>query len=290
LPRLAESKARLVVGATRVFLHGLLLCDGRERYNAAPKIMVTTGTIMSDHKADNIYANPLAQVGPFVFDQTVVDVFPDMIKRSVPGYATIINMIGNLAERYVQPDSLCYDLGCSLGAATLAMRHRIQTANTRIIGVDNSTAMLERCQQVIAADSGEIPVDLRCNNIQDVAIERASMVVLNFTLQFIPIEQRLSVLTHIYQGLLPSGVLILSEKVAFDDLPHHELMIELHHNFKRSNGYSELEIARKRSAIENVLIPETLASHRQRLRQAGFGSVDVWFQCFNFASMIAIKQ
>jgi tRNA (cmo5U34)-methyltransferase len=229
-------------------------------------------------------------VGPFVFDQTVVDVFPDMIKRSVPGYATIINMIGNLAERYVQPDSLCYDLGCSLGAATLAMRHRIQTANTRIIGVDNSTAMLERCQQVIAADSGEIPVDLRCNNIQDVAIERASMVVLNFTLQFIPIEQRLSVLTHIYQGLLPSGVLILSEKVAFDDLPHHELMIELHHNFKRSNGYSELEIARKRSAIENVLIPETLASHRQRLRQAGFGSVDVWFQCFNFASMIAIKQ
>lgn len=245
---------------------------------------------MSDHKADNIYANPLTQVGPFVFDQTVVDVFPDMIKRSVPGYATIINMIGNLAERYAQPDSLCYDLGCSLGAATLAMRHRIQTANTRIIGVDNSTAMLERCQQVIAADSGEIPVDLRCNNIQDVAIERASMVVLNFTLQFIPIEQRLSMLTHIYQGLLPGGVLILSEKVAFDDLPHHELMIELHHNFKRSNGYSELEIARKRSAIENVLIPETLASHRQRLRQAGFGSVDVWFQCFNFASMIAIKQ
>lgn len=244
---------------------------------------------MADHKPDNIYANPLADVAPFVFDETVVDVFPDMIKRSVPGYATIINMIGNLAERYAQADSVCYDLGCSLGAATLAMRHRIQAANTRIIGVDNSAPMVERCRQVIAADSGEVPVELICADIQTVKVAHASIVVLNFTLQFIPVAQRLAVLTAIYDGLLPGGVLILSEKVAFEDQPHHDLMIELHHNFKRSNGYSELEIARKRSAIENVLIPEMLATHRQRLREAGFGSVDVWFQCFNFASMIAIK-
>jgi tRNA (cmo5U34)-methyltransferase len=238
---------------------------------------------------DRIYANPLAEVKQFVFDQTVVDVFPDMIKRSVPGYATIINMIGNLAERYAQADSRCYDLGCSLGAATLAMRHRIQAANCKIIGVDSSSAMIERCQQIIAADSGEVDVELVCTNLQDVELSQASMAVLNFTLQFIPVEKRLATLTQIYAGLLPAGVLILSEKVAFDDLPHQQLMIELHHNFKRANGYSDLEIAQKRSAIENVLIPETLDAHRQRLRQAGFRSVDVWFQCFNFASLIAIK-
>lgn len=245
---------------------------------------------MQDHQLDNIYANPLGQVAGFVFDQTVVDVFPDMIKRSVPGYATIINMIGNLAERYAQPDSVCYDLGCSLGAATLAMRHRIRAANCAIIGVDNSAAMIERCHQVIAADSGEVPVELRCGSLQEIALERASVAVLNFTLQFIPVEQRPEVLAQIYRGLLPGGVLILSEKVAFNDQPHQELMIELHHNFKRSNGYSDLEIAQKRSAIENVLIPETLDTHRQRLRNAGFASVDVWFQCFNFASLIAIKE
>lgn len=251
--------------------------------------LFTNPAVSMSDKPDNIYANPLGQPGPFVFDETVVNVFPDMIKRSVPGYATIINMIGNLAERYVQANSVCYDLGCSLGAATLAMRHRIQAANTRILGIDNSAAMIERCRQVIAADSGEVPVEVVCGDVQNIRIEQASMVVLNFTLQFIPIDQRLAVLTAIYEGLLPGGVLILSEKVAFEDKPHHELMIELHHNFKRSNGYSDLEIARKRSAIENVLIPETLATHRQRLRAAGFGSVDVWFQCFNFASMIAIK-
>lgn len=238
---------------------------------------------------DTIYANPLAEVSRFAFDERVVDVFPDMIKRSVPGYATIINMIGNLAERYAQADSHCYDLGCSLGAATLAMRHRIQAANCKIIGVDNSAAMIARCQQVIAADSGEVPVELIEASIGDVKITNASMAVLNFTLQFIAVEERLRTLSAICSGLNPGGVLILSEKVAFDDEPHQQLMTELHHNFKRANGYSDLEIAQKRAAIENYLIPETLDAHRQRLRSAGFSSVDVWFQCFNFASLIAIK-
>ncbi len=239
--------------------------------------------------SDRIYANPLAEVKQFVFDQTVVDVFPDMIKRSVPGYATIINMIGNLAERYVQGGSHCYDLGCSLGAATLAMRHRIRAADCKIIGVDNSTAMIERCRQIIAADSADVPVELVCANIQDVKLQQASMAVLNFTLQFISVEERLTMLAGIAEGLMPGGVLILSEKVVFEDAPHQQLMTELHHNFKRAQGYSDLEIAQKRSAIENVLIPETLNTHRDRLRKAGFRSVDVWFQCFNFASLIAIK-
>ncbi len=244
---------------------------------------------MSRH-SDRLYANPLTQVDDFVFDQRVVDVFPDMIKRSVPGYATIITMIGDLAERYTRSDSRCYDLGCSLGAATLAMRHRIRAANCRLIGVDSSPAMIERCRQVIAADSGEVPVDLVCAPLQAVDIEQASMAVLNFTLQFIPVAERLACLEKIHHGLLPGGVLILSEKLAFDDEPHHQLMIDLHHHFKRANGYSDLEIAQKRSAIEKVLVPETLDTHRTRLRQAGFASVDVWFQCFNFASLIAIKQ
>ncbi len=244
---------------------------------------------MHNTQQDTLYANPLAQVSQFSFDQSVVDVFPDMIKRSVPGYATIINMIGNLAERYAQPNSTCYDLGCSLGAATLSMRHRIRAANCNIIGIDNSAAMIARCQQVIAADSGEIAVELLQGNIQDIAINTASIAVLNFTLQFIPVDERLSVLRNIHEGLLPNGVLILSEKVCFDDEPHQQLMTELHHNFKRANGYSDLEIAQKRSAIENYLVPETLDAHRQRLRHAGFQSVDVWFQCFNFASLIAIK-
>ncbi len=241
------------------------------------------------HQSDKLFAEPLDKVADFAFDQNVVNVFPDMIKRSVPGYAAIISMIGNLAERYAQSGSHCYDLGCSLGAATLAMRHRIQAAACHIIGVDNSEAMIERCQQVIKADSGEVEVELICSDLQTFVMTDASVVVLNFTLQFIPPAQRQQIISNIYQALRPGGVLILSEKVVFEDAPHNELMIELYHNFKRANGYSELEIAQKRNALENVLIPETLEAHRDRLKGAGFGSCDVWFQCFNFASIIAIK-
>ncbi|MYM62578.1 carboxy-S-adenosyl-L-methionine synthase CmoA [Pseudomaricurvus sp. HS19] len=239
--------------------------------------------------ADTIYANPLGDVADFVFDHKVVEVFPDMIKRSVPGYTTIISMIGNLAERYAQSGSACYDLGCSLGAATLAMRHRIRAAGCRIVAVDNSAAMIEQCRSIMAADGAEVPVELVLDDLQAATISDASVVVLNFTLQFIAPEERAGIIARIHDGLRPGGVLILSEKVTFGDRAHDELMIELHHNFKRANGYSDLEIAQKRSALEKVLIPETLDAHRQRLRQAGFASCDVWFQCFNFASMIAIK-
>ncbi len=244
--------------------------------------------MVSDNR-DTLFANPLDQVEGFQFDKSVVDVFPDMIKRSVPGYTTIINMIGNLSERYAASDSVCYDLGCSLGAATLAMRHRIQAADCSIVAVDNSPAMIDRCEKVIAADSGEVPVKLVCNDLEGVAIENASMVVLNFTLQFIAPEKRTQILQSIYDGLNPGGILILSEKIVFGESAHDDLMIELHHNFKRANGYSELEVAQKRQAIENVLIPESLSAHRGRLQQVGFQSSEVWFQCFNFASMIAIK-
>jgi len=238
---------------------------------------------------DNIYADPSLESGLFTFDDTVARVFPDMIRRSVPGYSTIVAMTGLLAGRYATPGSTLYDLGCSLGASTLAMRQNIRAPDCRIIAIDNSNAMLERCRTVIETDTHETPVTLTCADLREVPIADASVVVLNFTLQFVPPEARDRVIAAICQGLRPGGIMVLSEKVTFEDPRLDQLNIELHHQFKRANGYSELEIARKRSALENVLLPETLAQHRARVAAAGFSSCDVWFQCFNFASLIALK-
>ena len=238
---------------------------------------------------DQIYASPLDAIGAFAFDDNVARVFPDMIQRSVPGYATIVAMTGVLAERYAQPASNCYDLGCSLGASTLSMRQYLDGRDCNIVAVDNSPAMLERCQAHIAADNHTAPVALRLDDIAATPIENASVVVLNFTLQFIAPEQRDALLRRIGAAMRSGGVLVLSEKIRFDDEHLQQLNTDLHHAFKRANGYSDLEISQKRSALENVLVPETLASHQQRLRAAGFTSVDVWFQCFNFASLVAIK-
>ncbi|MDO7597017.1 MAG: carboxy-S-adenosyl-L-methionine synthase CmoA [Pseudomonadota bacterium] len=241
-------------------------------------------------KLDSIYASPLDEIIDFRFDERVVDVFPDMIQRSVPGYGTMISTIGILAARYAQEDSHCYDLGCSLGAITLSMRQRITKSNCDIIAVDNSIAMIERGQQLLVSDqTSAIQVTMICADLKNVDIENASVVVLNFTLQFIPVEERLLLIKRIYQGLKPGGILILSEKIAFDDNAKQEFHIEAHHDFKRANGYSNLEISQKRSALEKVLIPETLVSHQKRLKLAGFDFSELWFQCFNFISLVAIK-
>jgi tRNA (cmo5U34)-methyltransferase len=238
---------------------------------------------------DSIYASPVGDVGAFKFDETVARVFPDMIQRSVPGYSAIISAIGLLAGRFAREQSVCYDLGCSLGAATLSMRHQIATENCRIIAVDNSPAMVTRFQETLQKDQAPVAVEVLCADIREVAIENASVVVLNFTLQFIPLADRLGFLQKIYQGLLPGGILILSEKLKFDDDRQQELQTQMHHAFKKAQGYSDLEISQKRTALENVLIPETFAQHQNRLRQVGFGSAEVWFQYFNFASIIALK-
>lgn len=232
----------------------------------------------------------LNEIIDFDFDEKVAEVFPDMIQRSVPGYGTMISTIGILAAKYAQENSRCYDLGCSLGAVSLAMRQRIKQPGCTIVAVDNSEAMVERGRDLLSSDtSSNVLVEMLCADILDVTIEEASVVVLNFTLQFIPPDVRQSLITRIYQGLNPGGILILSEKVAFDDQLKQDFHSEAHHDFKRANGYSDLEISQKRTALERVMIPETIACHQQRLKTAGFAMSEVWFQCFNFTSMAAIK-
>ena len=244
---------------------------------------------MNDSNQDNLFAHPLGVVPDFVFDQAVVDVFPDMIKRSVPGYETILAHCGELASRYVQADSHCYDLGCSLGASTVAMRSRIEGRNAKIIAVDNSSAMLDKCATVLASVPSAVSTELVNLDICDTAINNASIVVMNFTLQFIPMAQRVRLLEKIYMGLNPGGCLVISEKLHFEPPSLNTLLSDLHHQFKRAQGYSDLEISQKRDSIENVLIPETLDAHIQRLRTCGFQSASPWFQCFNFCSLVAIK-
>jgi len=242
----------------------------------------------TSHK-DTIYASPGSQTGEFIFDQKVVDVFPDMIKRSVPGYSTIIHMIGQIAQRFSHANTRCYDLGCSLGAASVAMQQQITDNSIEIIAVDNSNDMITKAKTLTNNVSDAPNITFIESDITDLELDNASVIVLNFTLQFIAPSKRADLLSRIYKALNQGGVLVLSEKLAFDDEQYSDLMTELHHYFKKTNGYSDLEIAHKRAAIENVLIPETREAHHQRLMDVGFSSADIWFQCFNFASIVAVK-
>lgn len=237
---------------------------------------------------DRIYANPLTTVEAFRFDAAVADVFQDMIERSVPGYGLILQLIASLAERYAAENTRVYDLGCSLGASTLQLRRHIP-AGCEVIGVDNSAAMVERCRSNLERDHSAASWSVHEEDIRDTVISNASIVVLNFTLQFVPDDERKQILNKIAEGLVDGGILLLAEKVAFDNESEQTLMTDLHHDFKRYQGYSDLEVAQKRSALENVLVPNTEQVHIDRLAGAGFNQAWQCVRCLNFEAFIAIR-
>jgi len=230
---------------------------------------------------------------PFRFNDEVARVFPDMLRRSIPGYAASLEAIGSLAARYVRPGTHCYDLGCSLGAASIAMRQGIRAGDCRIFAIDIAPAMVSGCREIVAKDRARgpdsTPIEVIEGDILRARLSNASMVVLNYTLQFLAVDERDRLIRNVFDALIDGGVLMLSEKVVDPDPSMEALLVDLHHEHKRRNEYSALEISRKRAALENVLLPETVSDHRNRLMCSGFSSAAVWLRYFNFVSIIAIR-
>ena len=226
-------------------------------------------------------------VSEFCFNADVAAVFADMLARSVPGYQTMLEMMTLFAERYGQHNSRFYDLGCSLGAVSLALSKTAAKRNIDIIAVDYSADMIAKCRRNLNHLKNS---NILCQDITTLDISRASVVVLNLTLQFIQPAKRHALLKTIYQGLKAGGILLLSEKTHRKNASENNILQTLHLDFKRANGYSELAISQKRAALENVLQTDEAWHHIKRLKQIGFAHALCWFQCFNFASFIAFKS
>jgi tRNA (cmo5U34)-methyltransferase len=238
---------------------------------------------------DTIYATVQSGVEKFSFNQQVVDVFPDMINRSVPSYQTIVDGIGKLASLLCVSSPVIYDLGCSLGNVSLSIAKHAQTKDPTIRGIDNSQAMIERCQQHVDAFSFGSCIRLQKSDLVTLSLEPCDMAVINFTLQFIEPVKRQDIINKVYKALSLNGIFVLSEKIKVPESELDSVLIDLHHEFKRENGYSDLEISQKRSALEDVMKLDSIETHTKRLSQAGFSKICVWYQHFNFVSILAVK-
>ena len=227
---------------------------------------------------DEVYRSARPAVDDFVFDETVSAVFPDMVRRSIPGYETVTELGGSLVAAHVGDGGCVYDLGCSLGESTEGLLAAIGPRPCEVLAVDQSKAMLNTARARVADPRVTwLEADIRTINWRSV-----DAVILNYTLQFLPPKDREALLATIHAHLKPSGVLLLSEKITTDTFDENA-----HLDFKRTNGYSELEISQKRTALENVMRIDTLAAHEARLARAGFTRVRVWFRCLNWCSMLA---
>ena len=225
----------------------------------------------------------------FKFNSVVAEVFDDMLERSVPLYRESQNLIVEWCKRLAKPDNCIYDLGCSTGSLLLPLAKTLPTINgLRLIGVDNSIAMLNKAKNKLSdfSDSVEL-VEADLNKPFSFATSCA--IVMSYTLQFIPEKNRATLLKTIYDSLSPGSAFILNEKVLSENELLSETFIEMHHEFKEGHGYSKMEIAKKRDALENVLIPLKLSQTSVLIREAGFTDVDIFFKWNNFAGLIALK-
>ncbi|MGD9211266.1 MAG: carboxy-S-adenosyl-L-methionine synthase CmoA [Desulfobacteraceae bacterium] len=240
---------------------------------------------------DTLYTKEQQHIAPFEFNQEVVKVFDDMIHRSIPGYKDIINNQVQLIHRFYQPNTLIFDLGCSHGNLGIQLCRQFPQMKFTMIAADNSPAMLTSYANRLTDKPNRQKIHLCCIDISNLRLTKSStsIVVINFTLQFLPVSQREKLIKMIHTALKPGGILLFSEKIFHIDRRLDELQKEFHHCFKRKNGYSDLEISQKREALENVLIPETIEAHSERLERTGFNGHDIWYKCFNFCSWICIK-
>ncbi len=238
---------------------------------------------------DSIFADPTLAPSSFRFDEAVAKVFPDMLRRSIPGYANLLHLISVHAARTLADGAVVYDLGCSLGAVGLAIRHALGPRDAQLILVDNSEAMVERCRELLQADAGLCPVSVELGDVSSFPLQPCDLCVMNFTLQFVPRSERPQVLASIFSALRPGGSLILSEKTHADVEGEEDFYRQTHDAFRQANGYSQMELSRKREALMEYLKPQTTKEHVQALEAAGFTVVE-WFRCLQFVSWVAIKS
>jgi tRNA (cmo5U34)-methyltransferase len=225
----------------------------------------------------------------FTFNDQVAEVFDDMLSRSIPCYAQVIDCMAALLRRKARPGSTVYDLGCATGTTLLELARRLPDLDLRYVGLDNAPAMLAKARRKAEMYSKADLVRFREEDITRVELPDGGVILCNYTLQFIRPPTRPQLARRLYAALPPGGLLLVSEKVISHDPILNRVYIDLYHRFKLRQGYSELEIAAKREALENILIPFSIDENRDLLAQAGFSSVETFFQWFNFASFIAVK-
>ncbi|VGO20986.1 carboxy-S-adenosyl-L-methionine synthase CmoA [Pontiella sulfatireligans] len=243
----------------------------------------------SEGSTDRVFDDAASQIADFSFDQKVASVFDDMVSRSVPFYDEIQRMSCELAADFAEPGSNLYDIGCSTATTLLALDEKLDPS-VRFFGIDNSEEMLLKAKGKIAQSGTRRAIELQAVDVhKGMVVENASVVTMLLTLQFVRPLYRDQVMKTLYNGLNENGCLIIVEKLTCEHTDFNRLFIEHYYEYKRRKGYSEIEISKKREALENVLIPYRSEENIHLLKETGFRYVEEYFRWYNFCGIIAVK-
>ena len=251
--------------------------------------METTPVKDRPESRDQLFAGTRARIEDFDFGRDTAAVFDDMLDRSVPHYRIIQEMVVELACDFARPGTTIVDLGCSTGTTITGLDRALpRDLDVRFLGIDSSAEMLAKAQAKLEGREPGRRVELRKADLNlSLELENVSVALLVLTLQFVRPLQRERLLLDVRRGLADGGCLIIVEKVLGDTPLFNRLWIEHYYALKEKNGYSRLEIAQKREALENVLIPYRLDENRELLARTGFAQADTFFKWYNFCGLVA---
>jgi tRNA (cmo5U34)-methyltransferase len=239
---------------------------------------------------DKVFSEKLETIAPFEFNENVASVFDDMVQRSIPFYQEIHQLIRDLVVRQYKFNGKIVDLGCSTGTTISILETALKEKSDQVphfVGIDLSVPMLDKARE----KCGQVRnVDFIAQDMTQFDFKDTEVVILNYTLQFLKYSERIKLLKKIYDSLQPGGIILLSEKIQSPQAPMQELITDLYYDFKRRNGYSELEISQKREALENVLVPVSPKEQLEMLEDAGFDYSEMLFRWYNFASYLGMKK
>jgi len=221
----------------------------------------------------------------FEFDQEVADVFDDMIDRSVPFYKENLNLSINIVKNYLKNNDKVLDLGSS--TATFLINLAKLNPTLTLTGIDNSSAMIQKAQK--KAKAFGVNINFIEDDFLNANFSKNKLIIANYTIQFIRPIKRETLIKKIYNSLEKNGIFLMSEKLISEDKKLNKILIDEYYNYKKEKGYSEYEIAKKREALENVLIPYSELENREMLSNAGFKHIEIIFRWCNFATFIAFK-
>lgn len=239
---------------------------------------------------DEIFNIKQDQVKPFEFNQDVANVFDDMAQRSIPNYHESHRLVARLLPYVLRPGSVVYDLGCSTGTGSLNILQeakKLGLHDLKIIAVDNSPSMIDKAKERLQLFSDQ--VEFLCSSVEEIDFKPCSLVLMNYTLQFIRPEKRAALVDQVFKALVSPGLFVLSEKIHSKEASMQELLTDIYYQFKRDNGYGQLEIDQKRQALENYLITWTAQEHLEQLEKSGFTKKEMLLRWCNFACFVGMK-
>jgi tRNA (cmo5U34)-methyltransferase len=244
--------------------------------------------ILRREDKDQIFASN-SYPKPFEFNEQVARVFDDMAVRSIPLYEETIRSSVDWALDFYQSESKIIDIGCSTGTCIAAIAAN-SAYKINFVGVDSSASMIKKARIKLKSFVRDHSIDLKCEDALLSDYSGASVVIMNYTLQFVSITKRAELLQKIFDNMLDNGILFISDKLTSSCKEFNETIVNNYHAFKKSNNYSSTEIERKKETLENVLLPLSFEDEVSLIKNAGFSSVEPILKWNNFCSFVAIKK